>query len=134
MRELHIILAHLQAAAAQLPVVAPDDSHEQDVENHEESESRKVQAAMRSGLPFSEYCFVFNPLDESDREAIVTTIQDDLGDVYRDLARGLALFDAGRHSDAIWEWRFSYFSHWGRHAVHAQAAIWQFLADGNNFD
>lgn len=85
-------------------------------------------------LPFNEYCFVFNPLDESDREAILTTIEDDISGIYEDLKEGVALCDAGRYSDAIWEWRFAYYSHWGRHVAHAQAAIWQFLADGNNFD
>lgn len=76
------------------------------------------------------YSVVFDALDKDDRSSIMTTIADDIGDIYADLMDGLMLH-AGRHGDAIWSWQFSYWQHWGRYAVHAQSAIYSYLAGGN---
>jgi hypothetical protein len=88
-----------------------------------------MRKALAEHLPISVYAFIFNPLDENDRTAILTTLNDDLADIYSDLADGIALANEGYYHDALWHWRSLYFGHWGRHAVHAQAAIWQYLRE-----
>jgi hypothetical protein len=50
-------------------------------------------------------------------EAVAGSLSDDLLDVYRDVRRGLAFWESGHDASAIWEWRFSFESHWGDHAV-----------------
>lgn len=57
-----------------------------------------------------------------DEEAVTRAVMlwDDLGDIYRDLRKGLDLFAHGTPdciAQAIWEWRFGYESHWGPHLV-----------------
>ena len=70
---------------------------------------------------FENYWDVFDPykLDE----AVAGSLSDDLLDVYRDVRRGLALWESGHDASAIWEWRFSFESHWGDHAVDALRAL-----------
>ena len=44
---------------------------------------------------------------------------DDLADTWRDLKRGLLMWQEGKHASAAWEWRFHFLCHWGTHAVDA---------------
>jgi hypothetical protein len=76
-----------------------------------------------AGFPFNVYRFVFDPhnLDESDKP-VMSTLSDDLPDIYRDLAQGLDNARQGHLEDACFEWSTSY-SHWGRHAMSALSAI-----------
>lgn len=132
---LHRVLTELQAAALDLPQVTDDDLDDgADALKERLDHNREVQRALAARLPISGYSLVFNPLDENDRVAIMTNLDDDLADIYWDVADGIALADVDYYGDAIWHWRFSYFTHWGRHAVHAQTAIWQYLADNNGAD
>lgn len=51
---------------------------------------------------------------------------DDLADVYRDLRRGLDLFNLGGSdavADATWQWRFGYENHWGTHLFRAMTTV-----------
>jgi Domain of unknown function (DUF5063) len=51
---------------------------------------------------------------------------DDLADIWRDLKEGLDVLTnrtASAEVDAIWHWRFSFESHWGRHARSAITAL-----------
>lgn len=68
------------------------------------------------------YWEVFDPYEQS--EAVTGSLSDDLLDVYRDLRRGLALWDGGApRAAAVWEWRFSFEAHWGDHVVDALRAL-----------
>ena len=71
---------------------------------------------------YDAYSFVFDPYDLGS-EAGTAKLSDDLADIYRELDEGLALFDAGRTGEAVWQWRFTFDSHWGRHAAHAIYAL-----------
>jgi hypothetical protein len=70
---------------------------------------------------FESYWEVFDPykLDQP----VAGSLSDDLLDVYRDVRRGLALWESPHDAAAIWEWRFSLESHWGDHAVDALRAL-----------
>lgn len=69
-----------------------------------------------------EYLEVFNPIEKE--EAIPHSLADDLADIYCDLKRGFAVLEAGGPPvNAIWEWHFGFWYHWGEHAVSALRAI-----------
>ncbi|HLX32979.1 MAG TPA: DUF5063 domain-containing protein [Gaiellaceae bacterium] len=68
------------------------------------------------------YSFVFDPY-EQDAAPVTGSLADDLAGIYSDLRVGLALYAAEAYDDAIWEWRFGFESHWGRHAAHALYAL-----------
>lgn len=69
------------------------------------------------------YREVFDPNPTLAEEPCVGDIGDDLLDVYKDIKRGLALFDAGFPRAAEWEWAFHFRIHWGRHAVAGLLAL-----------
>lgn len=51
---------------------------------------------------------------------------DDLADIYRDLKNGLSLWGLNTNesrSEASWEWRFNFESHWGTHIARALQTI-----------
>jgi Domain of unknown function (DUF5063) len=48
-------------------------------------------------------------------EAIYGSISDDLAGIWRDLKNGLLVLKKDDASNAICEWRFSFFFHWGPH-------------------
>ena len=56
-------------------------------------------------------------------------MSDDLGDIYRDVKEGLLLLAEGLSADAVWHWRFNFWSHWGEHSVNALRIIHLRLAE-----
>jgi hypothetical protein len=65
---------------------------------------------------------VFDPPDK--KSLLSTTLSDDLADICLDLEGGLALQRSGvPRNDFLWQWRFDFRAHGGRHAVRALTAI-----------
>lgn len=67
------------------------------------------------------YWECFDPYVDDDR--VVASLSDDVLDVYADVRRGLAYWDAGYRARAIWEWHFLFDAHWGDHAIDALRAL-----------
>ena len=69
------------------------------------------------------YSQVFDPT--KDREVIYGSLADDIADIYRDVKGGIVLYQTGLASPdhIVWEWRFSFYSHWGHHAIDALRTI-----------
>lgn len=67
------------------------------------------------------YWEIFDPYEEE--PPVCGSLSDDLLDIYSDLRRGLAAYDAGDVGSAVWEWRFHFDHHWGDHAVDALRAL-----------
>ena len=116
-------LLRLVEAANRLPAVDPSSAlPAPDVP--EEAGHAPIADGLSKWLPQDLYWSLADPLAVAGPDAgefIAGSITDDLLDVARDLRRGLALFESGNVGDAVWEWRFSYWSHWRRHALDA---IW----------
>jgi hypothetical protein len=127
MSSLHSLLARLQAVAAKLPDVS---SEEEVAEPADERPAYADVVRRLAGLPLDGYAVIFNAL-EVPPDSVTASLADDLADIYLDLLDGFRYFDAAQVREAVWQWRFAYYSHWGRHAIHAQTALWQYLADGS---
>jgi hypothetical protein len=72
------------------------------------------------------YWEVFDPTNEKDTEAVCGDLVDDLGDIYKDMKYGLMIFDLGTlasKEDAVWDMKFGFEKHWGRHAISALKTI-----------
>ncbi len=52
-------------------------------------------------------------------------VADDLADIYSDLVDGFEKLRVDGTAAAVATWTNLYYFHWGRHAVHAQTALWQ---------
>ncbi|URN17051.1 MULTISPECIES: DUF5063 domain-containing protein [Streptomyces] len=62
--------------------------------------------------PVDVFSEVFDPY-EPRRAPVPCRISDSLADIVTDLRHGLAHYRAGRVTEALWWWQFSYFSNWG---------------------
>ncbi|MEU6122119.1 DUF5063 domain-containing protein [Streptomyces sp. NPDC047123] len=98
----------------------PDLGPEQDVDD-----LRERLAALLD--PIDVYSEVFDPY-EPRKAPVACRISDDLADVVADLDHGLAHYRAGRTTEALWWWQFSYFSNWGSTASGALRALQSLVA------
>lgn len=110
--QFHITAVETAPHAADSDGIRPDD------------DSYRRAVGRFGGLGFDFYRVVFDPhhLDATE-DPVFGNLSDDLADIYRDLADGLSMAEAGHIVDACREWSFSYQAHWARHASHALVAI-----------
>jgi Domain of unknown function (DUF5063) len=128
-RELHALLADLQSGAAGLLDGTADEETEAfpgDIA-FETMSYDELRARLRC-LPFDAYSVMFDAFDATGGP-VETTVSDDLADIYIDLAEGFETLREEGPAAARATWKRLYYFHWGRHAVHAQTAIWQYLAN-----
>jgi hypothetical protein len=71
------------------------------------------------------YSVVFDP-SERDSAPVTGSLADDVADIYRDLQDGFAELRAGRSANALWQWKFGFDRHWGKHAGEANYALHSF--------
>jgi hypothetical protein len=122
-------LAGVFAAASRLPAVQPSESA---------SEYRPSQAQWRDRFRAihealgdrADYWTTLAPHGEGTQEVVTLPLGDDLADIWGDLKEGLLALESGvPPDDVIWEWRFGFYTHWGRHATEALRALHARLAD-----
>lgn len=103
----------------------PDDEFEDDVELEDVSKEQWDAVRKRfSNFPVNGYWSVFDPTKIEEDERVFEELSDDFADIYRDIKYGLLLFDGGHLSEAVWEWKFNFKVHWGRHLLNAQKVIY----------
>lgn len=108
-------LLELYRAGTALPRLEPPDG----IEAGPSPDSPKGWVGFEQ---FDAYCEIFDPYEEAD--PVVGSLSDDMLDVYKDVRRGLTLWDkVVPRSAALWEWRFHFDCHWGDHAVDALRAL-----------
>jgi Domain of unknown function (DUF5063) len=95
------------------------------------AEWQRVYAAS-AALPFQYYSEISNPLEVPPEEAGVGDLADDIADIYRDIAEGLRLYEAGHPREALWQWIFNLTYHWGAHATSAMRALHWYLSDNES--
>jgi len=70
------------------------------------------------------YWEIYDPYE--DEKPVCGSLADDFADIYRDLTAGIVLYQrASRESvqEAVWQWKFGFETHWGRHAVDSLRAL-----------
>ncbi|HEX9391123.1 MAG TPA: DUF5063 domain-containing protein [Usitatibacteraceae bacterium] len=113
-------LARLHAEALALPQV--------DVENSDGPPSipeLHAARAKRNFRPFDGYYYreFFNPDPLQNDEPVLGDLGDDMLDIYKDIKRGLLVYEQGKQIEAIWHWSFLHRAHWGKHATSAMYAL-----------
>ncbi|MGD0839536.1 MAG: DUF5063 domain-containing protein [Candidatus Acidiferrales bacterium] len=115
-------LAELYSSALRLPAVAPDTSQVDETPSvKREWEGLFLSLREKIG-PLDGYWNVFDSTTKS------TTVQGslsiDISEIYSDIKQGFRLEVVGvPEADFLWDLRFSFRSHWGRHALGALTAI-----------
>ena len=56
-------------------------------------------------------------------------LNDDLMDLYKDLKCNLILYEKNEKNEAIWQWKFLFFQHWGLHAISAVNILHLYLVE-----
>jgi hypothetical protein len=119
-----VAVADLFRLALSLPRVKPDTA---DGAPDQVSKERWWSIHNQLGAMLGDanaYWMVFDPADTKDHEAIVSTLSDDLADIYRDLKASIeGETQKIPTSDELWDLRFSFETHWGQHAVSALSAM-----------
>jgi hypothetical protein len=124
MQRARRLLTELHLAALSLPDIGVGE----EVEAREvPAEAWKAVCQRFSHLPVNQYWDVFDPLKLEENDPVYWQLPDDLADIYRDLKDNLNLFEAGHIVEAVWEWRFSFRTHWGQHLLGAQRALHSYL-------
>jgi hypothetical protein len=111
----------LYHAAASLPDVEPDTTGIASV-TVPQQQVDLVQTAIAKKLGrWGAYVEMYNPADASVQKPVAYLLSLDLGEIYQDLRESLAIAQSGAvtTNDVLWEWRFSFSSHWGTHAARA---------------
>ncbi|MFB6677187.1 DUF5063 domain-containing protein [Streptomyces sp. NPDC057684] len=106
--------------------IVPDERYEPDLGPEPDVDDlRQKLAALLE--PIDVYSEVFDPY-EPRKAPVACRISDDLADVMADLRHGMAHYRAGRTTEALWWWQFSYFSNWGSTASGALRALQSLVA------
>lgn len=106
--------------------VLPDERYEPDLGAEPDADGLRERYATLLE-PIDIYSEVFDPY-EPRTPPVAYRISDGLADLVTDLRHGLAHYDAGRTTEALWWWQFSYFSNWGSTASATLRAIQSLVA------
>lgn len=106
--------------------ILPDERYEPDLGPEPDVDDlRERFAAILE--PIDVYSEVFD-LYEPRKAPVPCRVSDDLADIMADLRHGMAHYRAGRTTEALWWWQFSYFSNWGSTASAALRALQSLVA------
>ncbi|MEU7647669.1 MULTISPECIES: DUF5063 domain-containing protein [Streptomyces] len=106
--------------------IVPEERYEPDLGPEQDVDDLRERLAELLA-PIDVYSEVFDPY-EPRKAPVPARISDDLADVVADLCHGLAHYRAGRTTEALWWWQFSYFSNWGGTASAALRALQSLVA------
>lgn len=119
-RECLISLLHLYDAALHLPQVEPTTEAVLADMTHESWDPIRRKISLRFQRDY--YWQVFEPPESDPPEVVGGSLSDDLADIWRDIKPGLEAMRASAHEvdpNVIWDWRFSFETHWAQHAAGA---------------
>jgi hypothetical protein len=117
-------LLELYASALQIPVVEPTTNNAEDDIPLDKNAWAALYKKLRDKIgEFDFYLTIFN---STEREAPVEgSLADDISEIYTDLKKSLEQIGEGfPGTDVLWDLRFSFRQHWGRHAISALKAIY----------
>ena len=115
------LIVGLYDAAMRLPQSEPSEQDAPQPVTRDDWQTLFKRLSFQLG-EINDYSFVFDPY-ELNAAPVIGSLADDFADIYSDLQIGLVLHTAGASDDAIWQWRFGFENHWGRHAAHALYAL-----------
>ncbi len=128
--EMEITAIQRQLADLHAAVVRLEDTECGDAMDVEVSpEDWKVVRERFMNLPVNGYWDIFDTLELEPKPPVYNLLSDDLADIYGDVKEGLLLYERGFVVEAVWQWRFTFSTHWGRHLTGAQRAIHSYLSN-----
>lgn len=132
---LQRILPLMYLKASLLPRLEPyfEDGNEKFVT---ENDWIRVHANFRDKFGTADdYLEVFDDKVKETEGAVVTTISENMADIYQDIKDFLLLYQTGTSevmNDAIWECRLNFETFWGQKLVNSMRAIHSFVYSGED--
>jgi hypothetical protein len=115
-------LAELYSSALCLPAVTPDTTSADETPFAKDQWAELFHSIRETIGPRDSYWRVFDSTEGA--APVQASLALDISEIYSDLKEGLRLEEEGiPQADFLWELRFSFRSHWGRHLLGALAAI-----------
>jgi hypothetical protein len=133
MKILQRLLPLLYLKASFLPVLTPvfDDGNEKFVT---EEDWQAVYYAFRKKFGSAdEYLEVFDESAKENDGPIVSSLAENMADIYQDIKDFLLLYQTGTNevmNDAIWECKMNFENYWGQKLVNSLRAIHKFVYSG----
>lgn len=133
LRDLASALPRLQAAAARLPEVEPTLDHP--VFSADDRKGEGVPEGLARVVAGVDWSVVQSRLAENvdggdSFAAAPAFVADGLYSVYLDVKEGFDVIEAGYpEQEAVWEWRFGFWTHWGAHAAEVQRVIHYYVVE-----
>ena len=106
--------------------IVPDERYEPDLGPEPDVDELRERFAVLLD-PIDVYSEVFDPY-EPRKAPVPSRVSDDIAGVVTDLRHGLAHYRAGRVTEALWWWLFSYFTSWGSTASATLRALQSLVA------
>jgi Domain of unknown function (DUF5063) len=112
LKNLLVSLLDLYSKALYLPDVELEDDGVSDIE---------LSVPQINFDEYDHYWEVYNPYHLDD--PVGASLSDDILDIYKEVKKGIILYEKNEYVEAIWEWKFNFEIHWGSHAVDAIRAL-----------
>ena len=123
------LLPSLYVSALALPDVEPSGSEEQSAADAVRWD--ELYDGLKKFLKdYDLYYTVVDPVDGEDHQPIAGTLAGDLVEIYGDLQEGLTYWRSASttgKTDAAWDWKFGFESHWGRHLTRAISVVYTLI-------
>jgi hypothetical protein len=124
---LRLCAAELHLAALTLPEQSCEESPP-----HQGVDRSRISPRRFTDLPADLYWDIFEPMVVPPDEPACNSIADDLGDIYGDVKCGLILYEQGHFAEACWQWRFTFYIHWGEHLVGLMRALYWIVREDDS--
>jgi hypothetical protein len=130
---LQRILPYLYLKASLLPALDPyfEDGNEKFVT---ESDWLRIHDALRSKFGTADdYLEVFDEKMKESEGPVVSSLSENMADIYQDLKDFLLLYQTGTNevmNDAVWECRLNFENFWGQKLTNSLRAIHKFIYSG----
>ena len=129
LQEAFIILPQLIYSGMKLPEIKRVTDYHPDRISYEEY-NLIYDSLLHKIKKWDNYLEMFDPYKRREKIPVHGSLSDDLADIYRDVQSGLNEWDkipAPQKLDIIWEWEYSFETHWGEHATSAIRALYWLL-------
>ncbi len=137
LKQAHTILIDLYLKGHQLEQIDlkysnADTELEKSDDEYFKSQNQALIALLGQEAFYSE---IFDPINDKEEKPVQGWLVDDFADIYRDLKIELEKMKIGTDEaieDAMWQMKWSFLHHWGRHCVGAIRALHFLYYDGKD--
>jgi hypothetical protein len=128
----NLIDLRLRAAELHLAALSLPEQNSEENAPYPNVSGTRISPGRFANLPADRYWDIFEPMVVTPDEPVCNSIADDFHDIYGDVKRGLILYEQGYSEEACWQWRFTFYIHWGEHLVGLMRALYWIVREDDS--